>query len=117
MTTYEELESSDAPFEIDSNGVKLFMENLTYSYPVNKASIKKGSFWSEDFARKMYILKPLWIGYLSTCFGIDHNIEFTNFVFGYKHYRDCRDIVILNYPGMKTEGMNTCGCDCDAQIV
>ena len=35
MATYEELESSDAPFEIDSNGVKLFMENLTYSYPIN----------------------------------------------------------------------------------
>ena len=35
MATYDELVSADAPFEIDSNGVKLFTENLTYSYPVN----------------------------------------------------------------------------------
>ena len=63
------------------------------------------------------MLKPLWIGYLNTQFGIDHNIEFTNFVFGYKYFKSCGDIVILNYPGMKTQEMEYCDGNTDAQIV
>ena len=47
----------------------------------------------------MYVMKSVWEDSLNMCFGINHDIHLSGFIFGMWTRNEC-DIAITNYPGM-----------------
>ena len=72
------------------------MDDMTYIHPHRFS----GDSQVTNFGKKMFALKPVWTVYRESNFGIDGNIDFSNFRFSYIKINpeNCDDPIITAYP-------------------